>query len=395
MSIWKAVVTEKGDALLAKMTQGKTLEITHAEVGSGKIDLPPDDLTLLKQQTSVSNVKGTATIEPVGYPEVGMCALPVTLTNEGITASYDAWQIGVFANDPDEGKVLFFIAQAEDKATTIPSTAQMPSYKSQVIFSVEYGMADSVNVSVNPANAVSQAGMENYVAAQLDGLTPEDLGLGSVNNTPDIDKHVAYAQRAGSADKTQYALTIHLNGGRTESTDQWTFDGSTSRDVNITPEKIGLVKLEDLPYLHIWKTYEAGPDEVCEKEITGVDNTIISMNGSAVQYANSINTDGGTISMAGPSNVEDPTASELEVIKGKYIHSTWNDSYYFVPSDASIGNRSSQVGGNTMVYATPLRKIYIGGERVGFGVSMNRNEYPNSGKHTDGLWYEYHKQLGE
>lgn len=222
MSTWNAKITEKGEALLAKMTQGHTLEITHAEIGSGTVDR-----LLLKQQTSVSSVKGTAKIEAVGYTEDGMCALPVTLTNEGVEASYAAWQIGIFANDPDEGKVLFFIAQAEDAATNIPSAALMPSYNSQIIFYVKYGSADNVTVSVNPANTVSQSGMEAYVAAQLAALTP------------DSEKHVAYAQRAGSADKTKSALTVRVNGGKTEGSDMWTFDGSTSRSINITPEKIG------------------------------------------------------------------------------------------------------------------------------------------------------------
>lgn len=226
MSIWKAVVTEKGDALLAKLTQGTILEITHAEIGSGTVDISADT-SLLKQQTSVATVKGTATIEPVGYPEEGMCALPVTITNEGVTETYPAWQIGIFANDPDEGKILFLAAQAEDAATNIPSAALMPSYKTQVIFHVEYGAADSVSVTVNPANAVSQAGMENYVAGQLAALTP------------DSEKYVAYAQRAGEADKVQNTLTLRLNGGRTEGSDMWTFDGSTDRTANITPEKIG------------------------------------------------------------------------------------------------------------------------------------------------------------
>ena len=227
MSTWKAVVTEKGDALLAKMTQGTILEITHAEIGTGKVDFTPEDLTPLKQLTSVPNVKGTALVEPVGYPDEGMCALPVTLTNEGVAETYAAWNVGIFANDPDEGKILFFIAHAEDVATNIPSAALMPSYKSQIIFYVEYGSADSVSVSVNPANTVTQAGMENYVAAQIATLTP------------DTEKHVAYAQRAGSADKTQSAITIRVNGGRTEGSDMWTFDGSTSRSINLTAEKIG------------------------------------------------------------------------------------------------------------------------------------------------------------
>lgn len=165
MSTWKAVVTEKGEALLAKMTQGSALHITHAEIGAGTVDA-----SLLKQQTSVATMKQTATIEPVGYPEDGMCALPVTITNEGLAAGYAAWQIGIFANDPDEGKVLFFIAQAEDVATSVPAESLMPSYKTQIIFHLEYGPAETVNVDVNPANSVSQEAMENYVNAKVSGF---------------------------------------------------------------------------------------------------------------------------------------------------------------------------------------------------------------------------------
>ena len=254
MSTWKAVVTAKGDALLAKLTLGSTMEITHAEIGAGSVDP-----LLLKQQTSVSNVKGTALIEPVAYPEDGMCALPVTITNDGVTANYAAWQIGVFANDPDEGQILFFIAQAEDAATNVPSATLNPGYRTQIIFHVEYGAADSVNVTVNPANAVTQAGLENYIANHL----------GNVDNTSDNDKYVAYASRAGTADKAKYGLTIRINGGRTEGTDQWIYDGSVSKAINITPEKIGAAEAEhthDLSGL-----FAAG-------------NTILSSN----QYGNSL-----------------------------------------------------------------------------------------------------------
>ena len=74
------------------------------------------------------------------------------------------------------------------------------------------------------------------------GVTAEQIGLGNVSNTSDSEKYVKFAQEAGMARKSQYALTVRLNGGRTENTDQFTFDGSTSRTVNITPEKISAAK---------------------------------------------------------------------------------------------------------------------------------------------------------
>ena len=69
----------------------------------------------------------------------------------------------------------------------------------------------------------------------------EEHGLTNIDNTPDSEKYVKFAQEAGSARKVGYGLTIRFGGGRTENTDMWTFDGSTSRNVNITPEKIGAV----------------------------------------------------------------------------------------------------------------------------------------------------------
>lgn len=63
--------------------------------------------------------------------------------------------------------------------------------------------------------------------------------LANVDATKDVDKYVKFAQEAAKARKTEYEMTIRLNGGRTEGTDAFTFDGSTSRTVNITPAKIG------------------------------------------------------------------------------------------------------------------------------------------------------------
>lgn len=75
----------------------------------------------------------------------------------------------------------------------------------------------------------------------VEQITPEWLGLGNVDNTADTDKYVAYAQRAGNADKVQNALTLRLNGGRTEGSNMWTFDGSTGRTINVTAAKVGAV----------------------------------------------------------------------------------------------------------------------------------------------------------
>lgn len=70
-------------------------------------------------------------------------------------------------------------------------------------------------------------------------VTKDGIGLGNVDNTADASKSVSFASTAGSANKTKGAMTVRLNGGTTEGQDKYTFDGSTGKSVNITPASIG------------------------------------------------------------------------------------------------------------------------------------------------------------
>ena len=280
----KAIITNKGFALLAKLTQGNTLKITGAVSGSGTVDA-----ALLQEQTSVSNQKQTFTIENVSFPSERKCALILSLTNAGLRSGYPLSQIGIKAQDPDEGEVLFSIFQAEDsERVNIPSETVLPGYKVEWNYNLVFDNADIVNVDVDPANTVSRSAMEAYVSSEIAKITAESIGLGNVDNTRDTNKYVAYAQRAGVADKTESALTIRLNGGRTEGTDMWTFDGSTSRTVNVTPAKIGLGKVENTADSEKSVMYatSAGQSDKVKNSLT------IKLNGGITEGADKFTFDG-------------------------------------------------------------------------------------------------------
>lgn len=83
-------------------------------------------------------------------------------------------------------------------------------------------------------------------------LTELQTKLSNVDNTKDADKSVKYASTSGSANKTKGSMVVRLNGGSTEGTDLFTFDGSTGKSVNITPSKIGAASESKLPF---WATY--------------------------------------------------------------------------------------------------------------------------------------------
>lgn len=161
MNTWSnTVLTDKGLALMAKLTQGNTLNITKAMTGAGFVT--PG---FLAKQTEITDPKQSLSFRPASYPETGTCAIAVVLRNEGLATGYEATQVGLFAEDPDEGEILFFITQAaeEGNGTTIPSETEMPGYSAEWTFYFKYGQASGVNIVVDPSNSVTQAIMEAYV----------------------------------------------------------------------------------------------------------------------------------------------------------------------------------------------------------------------------------------
>ena len=154
MNTWpNAAITNKGLALQSKLIEGHSLVITRAVTSTAYIQP-----VLLQQQTEISDIKQTLSFKKVSYPEEGKCAVPTFLTNEGLAEGYIANQVGIFAEDPDEGEILYLISQAErGKGTEVPSETEMPGYHAEWEFYFKYGNADGVSVTVDPAHTISEA----------------------------------------------------------------------------------------------------------------------------------------------------------------------------------------------------------------------------------------------
>lgn len=172
MNVWEnAVVTDKGLSLLAKLTAGHTLDITRAETGAGYVT--PG---LLTKQTAVTDPKQALSFREITYPETGKCCMPCVLTNDEVETGYTANQVGIYATDPDDGEILFFIAQAAaEKGTEVPSATEMPGYSAEWTFYFQYGQADGVTVVVDPSNSVTHDGMVQYINSEIQTATIEEI----------------------------------------------------------------------------------------------------------------------------------------------------------------------------------------------------------------------------
>lgn len=277
MALWEnVIITSKGENLLAKLVSGHSLSLVRAVAGAEYVD--PDGLI---SQTEVPDVRQELSFGTISYPNVGSCTVPVKLTNEGVSDTYMAFQIGIMAFDPDEGEILFLVCQATNrKGTEVPAGKAIPGFSAEWNFTVRYGQADGVTVVVDPSNTVSvaevQAMIEEHdksetphadvlatkeevsgvadavqttreeiqtmreeIGQQIADITPESLGLGNVDNTPDSQKNVSFASEASVARKVEHELIVRLKGGDIEGTDKWTYDGSTSKSINVTAAKLG------------------------------------------------------------------------------------------------------------------------------------------------------------
>lgn len=274
MAVWEtAIITTKGFALQSKLTSGTMLTLTRAVTGAGFVD--PE---LLGSQTAVTDERQEMSFETESYPEEGKCAVPVKLSNSGVLTEYIAKQIGIMAMDPDEGEILYMIAQAKrpnevghpEQGTVVPAEKDVAGFAAEWTFYMKYGQADGVTVNVDPANTSSKEEVDTLIAKHDTSENPHDgvlakqadfaehtasqdnphkvtaaqLGLGNVDNTADAVKNVAFASEAATARKVDYSVIVRFNGGSEEGTDMWTFNGSTSKSINITPDKIGAAKAD-------------------------------------------------------------------------------------------------------------------------------------------------------
>lgn len=122
MNIWEnTVLTDQGRALQAKLLKGQTLKITRVTTGTKKV--PVVDL---RQQTAVTEGGYDLTLQPA-RTEGDKTIIPVLLENKGLNESYDLWQVGFYAEDPDEGEILFCLSQAS-QAKNIPAEAESPGF---------------------------------------------------------------------------------------------------------------------------------------------------------------------------------------------------------------------------------------------------------------------------
>lgn len=158
MANWNGLqLTNKGIALQAKVQAGTELEITKLKLGSGVVPSGTDIKTLTDLITPEQNL-GIGGTEAVG----DYCKVSATISNSGLEAGYYVRELGVFAQDPDEGEILYLYA-------TDGAPDYLPAGGGSTVISQEFSVmiavddTDNIVVDIDPA-ALATMG---YVQLQI------------------------------------------------------------------------------------------------------------------------------------------------------------------------------------------------------------------------------------
>lgn len=222
MSNWiPVVITKKGLALQAKVEAGTVLKFTKMALGSGK----PNDLATA---TALASLKQNLAIASKDVNN-NTCVVYATGTNIGVTTAYQASELGLYAQDPDEGEILYAVT-TDDTPDTVPSNSSATVITQRIGLAVAVSASSTVSVVLSTKGFVTAADAENIandVMTAHKTKTPLDHPAKSVQ-----EKHLAdgaVSTRAlsntGVAAGTYKSVTVDVKGRVSAGTNPTTLAG--------------------------------------------------------------------------------------------------------------------------------------------------------------------------
>lgn len=183
----KAIVTDKGNALLAKAVAG----VCHMQFT--KIALGSDKLTGdLASKVSIGSIKQSSQIATAVIQNDTTVSLEAPFENKELKEGYYIRNIGLYAMDPDEGEILYSISVADESKAT---ANWMPAYSGvyvhtlliELVTSVTH--ASEVEVMVDPSLYVTVNQFNNKITeinTKIDDLMYEPIKILSATNSASI-----------------------------------------------------------------------------------------------------------------------------------------------------------------------------------------------------------------
>lgn len=190
MSFPAMQLTNAGKAILIKALTGETVEFTKVSAGNGSAPANFRELTSLRNPV--------VNMDIISFERGEGCAkLECTFDNSSIATDFWWRELGVYANDPQIGEVLYAYSHAGDHAEHIPAYESVEYIKTTLHVVVAVGDAEHVTAVIGEYSGyASKEEFDDHVKSRNNPhrVTKEDVGLGNVPNVATNDQAPTYSE---------------------------------------------------------------------------------------------------------------------------------------------------------------------------------------------------------
>ena len=241
-------MTAVGQNLIAKVSSRELpLKFTSVKMGSGALG----SRTVIALTALIESKLSLDIAETPKRSGTGRWNVTAVYNNSMIQTGFYFREWGIFAQDPDsQGEVLVFYSNSGDSADFIPAFdgtgSTTASYiEERLICAVAVGNA-TVTAVLSSEQYASYDDLQDHIADANNPhkVTKAQVGLGSVDNTSDVDKPVSTAQAAAIAACKVSAKSVTMLAASWVGTDPYTqrvvVDGAAANskvDIQLSAEQ--------------------------------------------------------------------------------------------------------------------------------------------------------------
>lgn len=156
-----SVITDKGIALIKKLLRSEgTLRLTHAFADDG---LLPEDANP-EEFTDVINRAAPLSILDFSGSDNGEAVMRLQATSLGVVTGYFIRGAGIFAEDPDEGEILYAYAVLQDKPLWVRPEGHAVTNLTELLITIIVDRVRDVTVNLSTSGLISLSDLNARLA---------------------------------------------------------------------------------------------------------------------------------------------------------------------------------------------------------------------------------------
>ncbi|USG65151.1 hypothetical protein NDK47_24010 [Brevibacillus ruminantium] len=173
----KMTITELGKNLYAKAQSGTAITYTRMRIGSGSYNGDPAVLTDLVQPIDWVTIFGISRTGSTAHVK-GL------FENTNVKQAVYSCELGIYAEDPDLGEILYGYTNAGTKGDNIPPISAGP-FSREFQVNIAVGSASEVTAVISPSGFVTHEEFEDHTKnySNPHKVTADQVGAAAKNHT--------------------------------------------------------------------------------------------------------------------------------------------------------------------------------------------------------------------